>query len=385
MNCPACQSSDLQHVLELNDIPTLCNVLWSSSKDAQNAQMGNMHLEVCRNCGLLFNSAFDPTLDSYSPAYDNSLHHSPRFQEFATKLAQRLTERYSLTGRTVVEIGSGSGDFLDSLCDLADCEAIGYDPSHDPSRSLNRQTSRVSIIADFYPVDREIDAALVLCQHVLEHLPRPVKLLEGVRRSMGNRTDVATYFEVPDATYMLEKQAVWDLIYEHTSYFSESTLRYLFERSGFQVSESGRSFGDQYLWIEACPGDQVDRGPNRQDVSRTISLSQEFGDQLRDRVTYWQSKLEELCEQGPVALWGTGSKGVTFLNLVSTAGAIEWVIDINPNKWGKFVPGTGHVVKGPEDLGPEGPTHVLVMNPIYAEEIQNSLTQAGYNALVHVV
>ncbi len=387
MACPICARNDLRRVAQLNNLPTLCNVLWSSASEAAAAPVGDLHLTVCAHCGLLCNAAFDPDLDDYSPAYDNSLHHSPRFQDFAQELVTRLVSRYNLNGRSVVEIGSGSADFLDLLCEAAACTAIGYDPSYDPSRARDgaRDGSRVEIIGDYYPVDREIQAALVICEHVLEHVPAPLDLVSGVRSSMGDRTDVAAYFEVPDATYMLEAPAIWDLIYEHVSYFSEPTLRYLFERAGFSIEDSGRAFGDQYLWIEARPAPPAEARPNEREVARILNLSQDFGDRLTDRVSFWEKRLEELCADGPVALWGAGSKGVTFLNIVQGADQVQWVIDINPNKWGKFVPGTGQPVVEPKNLGPEGPRHVLVMNPLYADEIQENLTALGYECSVHVV
>ena len=68
-------------------------------------------------------------------------------------------------------------------------------------------------------------------------------------------------------------------------------------------------------------------------------------------------------------MWGAGSKGVTFLNAVRDEG-IEYVIDLNSHKHGRYIPGTGQRVVPPAFLQEYRPDVVLVMNPIYHNEIQ---------------
>jgi C-methyltransferase C-terminal domain len=52
-------------------------------------------------------------------------------------------------------------------------------------------------------------------------------------------------------------------------------------------------------------------------------------------------------------------------------------VDINPHKHGRFMPGTGQEIVAPEFLVGYGPTDVLVMNPIYTEEIRQNLARLG--------
>ena len=79
-------------------------------------------------------------------------------------------------------------------------------------------------------------------------------------------------------------------------------------------------------------------------------------------------------------VWGAGSKGVTFLNLIDPIGQIEYIIDINPRNQGKYVPGTGQNILSPEFLREYQPDVVLVMNEIYKDEIQQILDSLGVSA-----
>ena len=88
----------------------------------------------------------------------------------------------------------------------------------------------------------------------------------------------------------------------------------------------------------------------------------------------WKGRLKEFKQnQRKVVVWGAGSKGVTFLNILKAQGEIDSIVDLNPHKQGKYVPGTGHPVVSPEYLKEFQPDTVIVMNPIYADEIAGSL------------
>jgi hypothetical protein len=81
-------------------------------------------------------------------------------------------------------------------------------------------------------------------------------------------------------------------------------------------------------------------------------------------------------------VWGGGSKGVTFLNLVDATSTVSRVVDLNPAKHGRFVPGTGQPFVAPVDLERAPADAVIVMNPIYADEITAMLADMGQRSEV---
>jgi hypothetical protein len=85
-----------------------------------------------------------------------------------------------------------------------------------------------------------------------------------------------------------------------------------------------------------------------------------------------------------LVIWGGGSKGVTFLNALKAEREVEYVVDVNPRKQGRFVAGTGQEIVAPEFLVDYGPHAVLVMNPIYEGEIRRRLNELGVPATVIV-
>lgn len=376
--CPVCESPETQELVTIPAMPVYCNVLWPGTEAAREAARGDLALRVCRTCAHVYNAAFDPARMAYTPAYENSLHFSPRFQAYAQALADDLIARHSLRGKTIVEIGAGQGDFLALLCERGGNTGLGFDPSYRAPANGAHHGQPFTIIADYYG-ERYSDhpADLICSRHVLEHIPAPREFLASVRRAVGDRPGTVVFFEVPNARYTLRDLGIWDLIYEHCSYFSASSLARLFTDCGFAVDAVAEVYAGQFLTLEARPGAAAHP---LLDQTRATVLAEAgaFAAHYRAKRTQWEAELRRWAAAGRrAALWGAGSKGVTFLNTFADQTSVERVVDINPRKQGMYVAGTGQPIVAPEALAQYRPDVVVVMNPVYRDEIRQALAGLG--------
>jgi SAM-dependent methyltransferase len=380
--CPVCAEPAGATVFSADRVPVLCNVLLPTAEEARRAPTGAVDLVLCPACGMLWNAAFDASVVEYSPAYENSLHFSPRFQEFATELAAGLVERHALVGRTVLEVGSGKGDFLAMLCDAGAGRGIGYDPSYGGETPARPE---LRFEPTLFPTEDFPDADLVCARHVFEHLATPGQVLGDLRAAIPPGRTVGFYVEVPDGAYLLREVALWDVIYEHPLHFTAPALGRLFADAGLVVTRLGTSFGGQYLAVEASTGGPasaaVDAAP---DPDALAGMAATFRDRAASLRAEWSQRLADLATRGPVALWGAGSKGVSFLATVEGAGDVAAVVDVNPRKHGRHVPVTGHEVVGPAALASLRPRAVVVLNPVYRDEIAAMLSDVGVDAEIVV-
>jgi hypothetical protein len=376
--CPVCGSANRHDVLSLPSIPVLVNAQ-VRPHDAASVPRGDMDLVVCAGCGHLYNRSFDPTLLDYDATYENTLHYSAHFRTFAAALRDRLVNEHQLVGERVAELGSGPGHFLSMLCDAGVSEALGFDPSYDADRLGAPEHRAVTISTDLFPSDGSLDVRLAFSQHVLEHLADPVAALVAQRRAVEAQHGVV-YSEVPNGELMLQECALWDLIYEHRSYFVPTSLEVACRRAGLNPSIIGTAFGGQFLWCEATPGGatRVDADPGRVDSAVEQALA--FGRAALQRIDEARRELASWAEIGPVALWGAGSKGMTYLNIVAADIPVGAVVDINPRKAGWGVPGTSFTISTPEELVSVEPRTVLVANPVYVGEIAAQLDALGVRA-----
>ena len=370
--CLACSGERLKPIVDLGNVPVLNGVMFPERELAKAAVMGPIDLAACHDCGHASNVAFDSTLIDYDVEYDNSLHFSPTFQNYADQLAARLVATYDLRGRRIVEIGSGKGDFLATITSLCGGTGIGYDPSTMPDREI----PGVRLVSDYYRPGQDVEPyALLVCRHVLEHLDDPWIILRSLRDAAS--AGAVHYLEVPAAEFDFSPAGMWDIVYPHVSYFSQSSLHTLLRRCGFEIAASGRSFAGQYHWVEVRAGN-VDMVTS--DPSAHLATLADFGQRRAKAVEQWRGYLQDRSERDEgIALWGAGSKGVGFLNAVDPELRL-CVVDLNPRKWRRFLPGTGHEVIAPSALTDRNVTAVLITNPAYREEIGEQLAELGVHA-----
>ena len=378
-HCPLCGSKQLKVFFEMTDVPVHCNVLWPSRDTALNCPKGDIKLAFCPDCSFITNMMFDPNRLEYTKEYENSLHFSPRFQNYAQSLAERLVERYNLHEKNIIEIGCGDGYFLTLLCKLGNNWGIGFDPAHIEHKKDVALNNRVKFIIDYYEEDyKTYKANLVVCRQTLEHIYNPKRFLKMLRRTIGSRMDTHVFFEVPNAQKIFHDLSIWNIIYEHCSYFTSISLTHTFSYSGFRVSELAKDYDDQYLCIHATPDDQhlpyFDTGDSTE-IDRITSDIESFTANYRNKIEMWRYNLEQIKKKGQLAVvWGGGSKGVTFLNIFKDS-AIEYVVDINPYKLGKYISGTGQRIVKPKSLLDYQPDIIIVMNPIYLYETRQIINK----------
>ncbi len=381
--CPACGSAGMAVFYEVNDVPVNSVLLVKSREEAINFQTGDIRLAACPACGFVSNIAFDEALTQYTAQYEATQGYSPTFNKFHKALAQELIDRYDLRGKDIIEIGCDKGDFITMLCEMGDNRGVGFDPAYVPGRHPSPAADRLTFIADFYSEKyADYRADFICCKMTLEHIPDVGEFVATVRRSIGDARDTVVFFQIPNARYVLCDVAFWDIYYEHCSYFTKGSLARLFRANGFEVKDLWTAYDDQYLMIEARPADGVPVEPplpDEESPAETLKMVEYFVEHYEAKRDEWQRALAGMKDAGDkVVLWGGGSKGVAFLTtLGQTLDDIGYAVDINPIKTGTFMAGTGQEIVAPAFLKTYRPDVVIIMNPVYREEITRDLNAMG--------
>lgn len=380
-SCPNCLSGTMRVFHQVKQVPVHSVLLMPSREVATSYPKGDIALGFCPECGFVSNTLFNPLVHEYSTQYEETQGFSPTFRAFHTKLASSLIEKYDLRHKKVVEIGCGKGEFLTILCEMGENEGIGFDPAFVKERNPAHANAKIEFIQDFYSEKySNVQADFFCCKMTLEHIANTAEFVRTVRRAVGNRLSTTVFFQVPDLIRVLKDFAFWDIYYEHCSYFSAGSLSRVFREAGFEVLETWTDYDDQYLMISARPSSEIlPPTPLETECPKIVAAEIEvFLARYNERVTYWSRQIRDLKSDGRRAVvWGSGSKGVAFLTGLNTGDAIEYVVDINPYRQGKFMAGTGQQIVGPEFLQEYKPDVAIAMNPIYQSEIQQDLQRMG--------
>ena len=381
VNCPSCGLAQLAPFYRVERAPVHSVLLMPTREIAVNFPRLDIELAVCTSCGFISNVIFNPSLHSYSADYEETQGFSATFREFHKHLAISLIDKFDLHGKRIIEIGCGKGEFLALLTELGSNYGIGFDPAFVAARNPAKACCDVKFVADFYS-EKYADerAEFICCKMTLEHIWNTEEFVSTIRRSIGDQQDCIVFFQVPDMSRVLRDLAFWDVYYEHCSYFTAGSLRRLFERCAFEVLETTTEYDDQYLTITAKPAktpQYLTRASNSE-IELLLAETRKFSARCEESISAWRTYLNNCGEaRKKVVIWGSGSKGVAFLTAVGMAAQIEYVVDINPHRQGKFMAGTGQEIVAPEFLENYRPDVAIAMNAVYRGEIQTELDRMG--------
>lgn len=380
--CPICRSS---HVAALDapvEVPILMNRVYSSFEEARAAPRAPLHLFGCADCGFVFNRAFRPELVSYDGDYENEQSHSAAFAAHVRARAQDVIACAPDGERIdVLEVGCGQGRFLAEIERIAG-DRLGTLQGFDPAWRGEERTGpgRARIHKACFGVttaDRlERPPNVVVFRHTIEHVPEPVAFLSAIRTALGPWSKARLLIETPCVDWIVERQAFQDFVYEHCSLFTARALAIALTRAGFREPRVGHVFGGQHLWASAATEGAADRP----ETGRSSCLASLAG--ARERFARrWRERVRASAQEGPVAVWGAGAKGVTFALMADAENRlIDHVVDINPAKQNRHIAGTGLRVLAPHDAARLEPRTIFVMNPNYLDEIAGMARAVGIDA-----
>ncbi len=142
--------------------------------------------------------------------------------------------------KNVMNLGSGYGFFEENLNNRADKKfnIEGIEISEFRLKNyVGGTVHNINFMTEEIPKNMRGKYDLVLSMHLLEHLNNPVEYLEKIKPLLSK--DGEMVFEVPNLkTFLAElspEYADFTYLYEHVSYFTENTLRLVFEKAGYKV------------------------------------------------------------------------------------------------------------------------------------------------------
>jgi hypothetical protein len=353
-----------EELYRVEQLPVFQNRMFRTKEHAGNCVKGDVVLVRDMETGLIFNQAFRPELMEYDADYQNEQAVSSVFRAHLDEVSGIIGKHFS--DQTLIEVGCGKGYFLEHLT-AQGFKITGLDPTYEGENP--------NVIKAYFTPEIGLSADGIILRHVLEHIQDPVAFLEHVAASNGGKGRI--YIEVPCLDWICARRAWFDIFYEHVNYFRISDFCRIFGR----VHESDHIFGGQYLYIVADLASL--RTPHRSASDGFV-----FPTDFLGMVTCYADMIRAQHDdprdnKHPSIIWGGASKGVIFALFMQRAGvAIDYVVDINPAKQGKFLAATGLRVSSPEEVLTRvkpGAT-VFVMNGNYLPEIQE-MTLNKFNYL----
>jgi hypothetical protein len=334
-----------------------------------------LHVRLCRSCFLVQLEAYVSGEDifteyAYFSSYSDSwVEHSRRYTDLAI-------ERLRLSASSfVIELASNDGYLLQHFANRG-IRVLGVEPAKNVA--VVAEGKGVPTATDFFGIEsarrlskRHGRADLMVGNNVLAQVPDINDFVGGIPLLLAWNGTVT--MEFPHLARLIAGNQFDTIYHEHYSYFSLYSTERIFAANGlriFDVEELPTHGGSLRVW--ACHAADPRRGTARLQALRTSELSDGV-DQLQyyadfsERVIRTKYNLLEFLidarRQGKtVAGYGAPGKGNTLLNYCGIrTDFIQYTVDRNPYKHGRFLPGTHIPIHCPERLEQTRPDYILIL------------------------
>jgi len=352
-----------------------------------------LRVYVCDACLLVQLEEFVAPADIFSEyAYFSSF--SDSWVEHARRYTEQMRERFLLDGsRQVMEIASNDGYLLQHFV-AAGVPVLGIEPAENVARAaIEKGVRTISCFFGRESAER-IKAQfgspdLLLGNNVLAHVPDINDFVAGMQLLL--KSDGVITMEFPHLMRLIELNQFDTIYHEHFSYLSFTTVVRIFATHGltlFDVEELPTHGGSLRIYArhEADSGKPVGRRVAELLATESgkgygrVETYATFDQRVRATKRALLAFLLDAKQRGKrIVGYGAPGKGNTLLNYCGIrTDFLDFTVDRNPYKQGKYTPGTHIPILPPERLMEARPDYVLILPWNLKDEITQSF--AGIRA-----
>jgi hypothetical protein len=343
-----------------------------------------LHVFVCEECFLVQLDEFVSPAEIFTEyAYFSSFADS--WVEHARQYAEMMIERFRLNGDShVVEIASNDGYLLQHFV-AKGIRSLGIEPAANVAKEAEKKG--VPTIVEFFGekfarqlADEGKQADVIAANNVLAQVPDLNDFVSGFKILL--RAGGVVTIEFPHLMRLMAENQFDTIYHEHFSYFSFITAARIMSAHGlrvFDVDEIPTHGGSLRLYC--CHDDDASKPTTsrakelqrREEEAGFTKLNtySDFAEQVKETKRKILQFLIGAKEQGKtIAGYGAPGKGNTLLNYCGIrTDFLDYTVDRNPYKQGKFLPGTRIPIFSPENIRETRPDYLFILPWNFKDEI----------------
>ena len=380
--CRLCDSAELSVGLSLQPTPIGDDYI-ATDRLIASPELFNLDLCLCHKCGQVqLRDVVSPDLLYSNFPYVTSV--SVGLPEHFRRLAEEVMTKHDIApGSLVVEIGSNEGPMLRAFQERG-CRVLGVEPATEIARAATQ--AGVPTMARYFT--RELAGEIRQT-----HGPATVVAANNVLANIDDLAAVVAGIELllaPEGILVLEtsywgdvvtKNLIDTIYHEHLSYFSVSPLNAFFQRHGLEVIDSewnSNKGGSIRLTSQRTGGARR----VRPSVAERMAIERQEGIHGQPAFDDCRRRLDALTRaardavaaarqpRGVVAGYGASVGTTTMIYELQLGEALDYLLDDNPRKHGKFSPGFHIPVVPSACLEERNPGRVVVFAWRYLEQIR---------------
>lgn len=375
MRCRHC-GTELTHVLvDLGSSPPSNSYLNEQTIKAPETWYP-LKVMVCDRCWLVQTEDFVGSGVLFSEDYAYFSSFSSSWLQHAKNYVESMVGRFNLGAESmVVEVAANDGYLLQYVIEQG-VPCYGIEPTESTAQAA--RDKGVEIIESFFGVmtaesllQQGRQADLMVANNVLAHVPDINDFVNGFSMLL-KPLGVAT-FEFPHLLNLIEKNQFDTIYHEHYSYLSLTSVRSIFEANGlmiFDVDELPTHGGSLRVYAQRSDNGKqplslkVQKLQEREDLAgmRSLAFYQGFQGKVEKVKMDFLAFLIDARQQGKrVVGYGAAAKGNTMMNFAGIrSDLVSFVVDRNPAKQGKYMPGSRIPIRSEASLNEAKPDYVII-------------------------
>ena len=345
-DCRSCGSTKLKRVLSLGYQP-LANNLLENINDNYNEYP--LELNVCQEC---FNCQLSVAIDS-KEMFSNYLYQSSTtksFREHFENAAKKYIDYFALDKDSyIIDIGSNDGIGLKPFLDLGYKNIQGIEPAKNLAEIANKNGINTfhGFLSDkaLNPIKNGAD--LLLASNVFAHADDLRSMAESMKKLI--KPEGKIIIEVQYLMNMIKDLTFDNIYHEHTNYWSLTSLKNFLNTLDliiFDAEKISTHGGSIRVYLTQDKNVKVNNS-----VEDILKLEEEFGLKKIDTYLEFGKKVQNLKKEaiqnivkikkkyGKIVGYGAPAKASTALNFFNINKEIEFIVEDNNLKHGKFIPG----------------------------------------------
>ncbi len=385
-SCRCCDETKLKRVVSLGYQPLANNLLNNKNEECELYPLELNYCPNCHNCQL--SVSVDPKKMFSNYLYTSST--SQSFRKHFEDAAKHYAKEFKLSPKKsyIIDIGSNDGVALKPFKDLGFKKILGVEPAKNLSKLANKNGIKtVNCFLSLKNLKKiKKNADVILASNVFAHSDNLKEMADCMLKLLSNKGNI-----VIEVQYLLNtlQDLTFDNIYhEHYNYWSLTSLVNFFNQFKAKIVKAERintHGGSLRIFIKKDKKAKVDKSVNdllKEEEKfglKKYKTYQEFGEKIYKIKNNVKKNIEKLKNSNKRLIgYGSPAKATTALNFFGISDEIEFIVEDNKLKHGKYIPGVKIPIVSKDKVSDNNNT-VLVLAWNFFEDIKNNNDQLSSN------
>jgi len=388
MKCRHCHHETTHPFLDLGSSPP-SNAYLTTATLNKPEKWFPLKVMVCDHCWLVQTEDFADAHELFDADYAYFSSFSSSWLAHAQHYVESMVERFQLDSNDrVIEVAANDG-YLLQYVQAKNIPCLGIEPTHSTAQAA--RDKGIEIIEEFFGVAlaeklvaQGYQADLTAANNVLAHVPDINDFASGFSRLL--KPNGVSTFEFPHLVNLVQQNQFDTIYHEHFSYLSLTSVKTIFEKNGlqvFDVEEIPTHGGSLRVYAQRSDTGTHSSTARMQEVlnkEHTLGVdSLDFYQNFQEKVNRIKDDLIRFLIEAKqagktVIAYGAAAKGNTLLNFAGIRpDLLPYVVDKNPAKQNKFMPGSRIPIVSEGIISSEKPDYILILPWNIRQEVVDQL------------